>query len=90
VSSGEEADDARFELAIADAGPDDVYMNCSVRSLDAFMFCGEGMVIELTEDQPVPPAVSQMRRTDLGPDLEHVFEADAHLGELALEQHDHV
>jgi len=56
-----------------------VYMNCSVRDLDSFMFWPD-----------VSPKRPGLGCTDLCPELEDVLEGHARVGELSLEHHDDV
>ncbi len=55
-------------------------MNCSVRSLDSFMFCEE-----LSKKQTKYGLLAH-----LCPDLQHILECHASVRELALQQHDDV
>lgn len=55
-------------------------MNCSVRSLDSFMFYNR------TQWDPH----RNVEVTDLCPDLEHILERHADIREPALQQHDHI
>lgn len=55
-------------------------MNCSVRSLDSFMFYNR------TQWGPH----RNVEATDLCPDLEHILERHADIREPALQQHDHI
>lgn len=64
-----------------------VYMNCSVRSREAFMFCQRiargGQLVSPSRDLTAAG-------THLRPNLENILEADTCVCELALEHHDDV